>query len=128
MARCAGITAAGGRCKGQAISNREFCFSHDPDHAEARKLRASKGGRRGGRGRPQAELSDIKDRLRTMVEDVRNGAMDRADAAVCGQLYNTLIRAVSVELKVREIEDLARQVEELSELLDARNEGGRRWG
>ncbi len=128
MSRCAGITASGGRCKGQAISNSEFCFSHDPNHAEARKRRASKGGRRGGRGRPQTELGDIKDRLREMVGDVRSGTMDRADAAVCSQLYNTLIRCVSVELKVREVEDLARQVEELSELLEARSEGGRRWG
>lgn len=128
MSRCAGITAAGGRCKGQAISNSEFCFSHDPSHAEARKLRASKGGRRGGRGRPQAELTDIKDRLRAMVEDVRAGAMDRADAAVCGQLYNTLIRAVSVELKVREVEDLGRRLEELEELLEQRNGRGSRWG
>ena len=127
MSRCAGITAAGGRCRGQAIGSSEFCFSHDPNHAEARKQRAAKGGRRGGRGRPQVELTDIKDRLRAMVEDVRNGTMDRADAAVCGQLYNTLIRCVSVELRVREVEDLTRQVEELQALIDTRD-GGRRWG
>ena len=127
MSQCSGITATGSRCKGQAISNSEYCFSHSPEHAEARKQRASRGGKRGGRGRPQAELSDIKDRLRTMVQDVRNGTMDRADAAVCGQLYNTLIRAVSVEIKVRETEELQRRLEELETLLERQDKGGSRW-
>ena len=127
MSQCSGITAAGGRCKGQAISNSQYCFSHSPDHAEARKQRASRGGKRGGRGRPQAELSDIKDRLRAMVEDVRNGTMDRADAAVCGQLYNTLIRAVSVELKAREQMELEARLEELEASLERQN-GGRGYG
>ena len=66
--------------------------------------------------------------LREMVEDVRRGAMDRADAIACNQIFNTLVRCVSVELKVREIEELAREVADLQDLLDARNEGGRRWG
>ena len=127
MSQCSGITAAGGRCKGQAISNSQYCFSHSPDHAEARKQRASRGGKRGGRGRPQAELSDIKDRLRAMVEDVRNGTMDRADAAVCGQLYNTLIRAVSVELKAREQMELEARLEELEASLERQN-GSRGYG
>ena len=127
MASCSGIRADGGRCKGQAISNSQYCFSHSPDHAEERKQRASRGGKRGGRGRPQVELSDIKDRLREMVQDVRAKRMDRADAAVCGQLYNTLIRALSVEMKARELEELSREVEELRDLLEARK-GSSAWG
>ncbi len=123
MSQCAGITAAGQRCKGQAISKSQWCFSHHPDYEDARKQRASRGGRRGGRGRPQAELSDIKDRLRAMVEDVRNGTMDRADAAVCGQLYNTLIRAVGVELKAREQTELIERFEELETMLERQNRG-----
>ncbi len=125
MSQCLGITAAGGRCKGQAISNSQYCFSHSPEHAEARKQRARRGGKRGGRGRPQAELSDIKDRLRSMVEDVRNGVMDKADAAVCGQLYNTLIRAVSVELRVREQMEFEVRLEELEASLERQNKGSR---
>lgn len=128
MAKCSGITQAGGACKGVPIDGSQWCYAHHPAHTEERRRHGSRGGKRGGRGRPQAELTDIKDRLRAMVEDVRTGAMDRADAAVCAQLYNTLIRCVSVELRVREVEDLARQVEELSDLLDARGDGGRRWG
>ena len=117
MAKCSGITRAGTACKGTPIASSEWCYIHDPNHVEERRRHGSRGGKRGGRGRPQAELSDIKDRIRAMVEDVQSGALDRSDAAVCGQLYNTLIRAVSVELKVREQQELIERLEELEAVL-----------
>ena len=123
MASCSGITGAGDRCRAIAITGSDYCHAHHPDRADARRRSASKGGKRGGRGRPQAELTEVKDRIRSMVEDVRNGAMDRADAAVCGQLYNTLIRALSLELKVRETEELERRLEELEAMLERQNNG-----
>src|SRR5918998_3574697 len=124
MTQCAGIKADGGRCKGQAISNSRYCFSHSPDHAEARKQRASKGGKRGGRGRPVAETSNIKQRLEELAEDVLAGRKDRQDAAVAGQLYNYALRAVSVALKAREQEDLIERLEELETVLERQDRGG----
>lgn len=44
--------------------------------------------------------------------------MDRADAIACGQLYNSLPRAVSVDLKVKEQMELERRLEELEGLLE----------
>ncbi len=126
MGQCAGITAAGGRCKGQAIGNSQYCFSHSPDHAEARKQRASKGGKRGGRGRPQAELANLKGRLSALADDVLAGKVDRGDAAVVSQILNTYIRAVGVELRVREQQDLVERLEAL-ERATAQKEG-KRWG
>ena len=125
MAKCSGITQAGTACKGIPIDGSAWCYVHDPDYTEERRRHGARGGKRGGRGRPQAELNDIKDRIRTMVGDVRNGTMDRGDAAVCGQLYNTLIRAVSVELRVREQQEIEARLEELEGLLERRS-GGRR--
>jgi hypothetical protein len=55
-----------------------------------------------------AELHSIRERLETLAEDVLAGRVDRGDAAVVGQLYNTLIRAVSTEMKVREVTELRR--------------------
>jgi hypothetical protein len=118
VSSCSGIKADGGRCKAQAISGTQYCFNHHPDYEEQRQRRSSRGGKRGGRGRPAAELADIKDSLRTMVQDVRNGTMDRADAAVCGQLYNTLIRAVAVGVKIRESQELEERLAELEALLE----------
>jgi hypothetical protein len=80
-------------------------------------LRASRGGKAGGRGRPQAELHAIKRQLQELAGHVLDGSVDRADAAVVGQLLNIVIRAITTELQVREQTQLAEQLEELEEAL-----------
>ena len=125
MSICSGIRADGGRCKAQAMRNSAFCVGHDPDQAEARRRRASKGGKRGGRGRPQAELGDIKRRLSDLAEDVLEGRQDKGVAAVASQVLNVYLRAVSVELKVQEQREL---IERLEALEEAQSRGGNRWG
>ena len=122
MALCFGIKADGGRCRAQAMRSSEWCIGHHPDKAQARRLRASKGGKRGGRGRPQAELSDVKRRIFALVDDVLKGRKDRGDAAVAGQLLNTYIRAVAVELKVREQLEVVERLEVLEASLEERRE------
>ena len=76
---------------------------------------ASRGGKRGGRGRPVAEISDLKRRFEELAEDVLDGKVDRGDAAVCGQLLNYAVRAVG--LKAKEVEELEGRLEELETLL-----------
>ena len=120
--QCSGITSKGTRCTRSVEGPNGLCWLHDPTRSEERKRASSKA----GKAKPNRELADVKDRLRAMIDDVRDGTMDRADAAVCGQLYNTLIRAVSVELRLREVEELAREVEELRDALEVQRE--RRWG
>jgi hypothetical protein len=44
--------------------------------------------------------------------------VDRADAAVAGQLLGTVIRAIGTELRVREQEEILGRVEELEHLLE----------
>jgi hypothetical protein len=113
------------------MRNSEWCIGHDPDQAEARRRRASKGGKRGGRGRrshTQAELSEVKSALRALAGSVLKGTTDRQDAAVVGQLLNTVIRAVSVELKAREQAELIERLEALEEAAQTQNRGGKRWG
>ena len=127
MSVCSGIRADGGRCQAQAMRNSEWCINHHPDQAEVRRRRASKGGKRGGRGRPQAELADIKRRLSDLADDVLEGRQDRGVAAVASQVLNVYLRAVSVELKVQEQRDLLERLEALEERL-SQNGGGRRWG
>lgn len=125
MAKCSGITQAGTACKGTPIDGSEWCYVHDPDTAETRRWHGRKGGKRGGRGRPMAELHSIRDRLETLAEDVLKDRVERGKAAVVGQLYNTLIRAVSVELKAREQEELIERMEALEEHLEQQK--GRSW-
>ena len=55
----------------------------------------------------------MKHRLHDLVEDVLEGAVDRSDAAVAGQLLNAYIRATSVELKAKEQEEIIERIEAL---------------
>src|SRR5215204_4872254 len=118
MARCSGITRAGTACKGTPIGGSTYCYVHDPAHAEQRRRHGVRGGKRGGRGRPQAELANIKGRVEDLVEGVLAGRTERGDAAVVAQLLNTYIRAVSVELKAREQLELIERLEALEEGLE----------
>ena len=122
MARCERIKADGQRCKGIAIRGEEWGPAHHPDHQERRRRNASKGGKRGGRGRPVVELSNLKQRLEELADDVLGGRIDRQDAAVAGQLLNYAIRAVSVGLKAKEVEELEGRLEELEAALAQRKD------
>jgi hypothetical protein len=68
------------------------------------------------------ELEEIKRRLSDLATDVLEDRIDKGTAAVAGQLLNTYIRAVSVELKVREVTELVARLEALEQ------RGGNRWG
>src|SRR5215210_6129759 len=106
MARCSGIRADGGRCGAQAIRSSEYCVNHHPDYEDARRRRNSKGGKRGGRGRPQSELTDIKQRLSDLADDVLETKVDKGVAAVASQILNVYLRAIELERKVKEQEEI----------------------
>jgi hypothetical protein len=127
MTKCSGITQAGTACKGIPIEGSQWCYVHHPDHAEERRRHGSKGGKRGGRGRPQAELSDIKRRLSDVADDVLEGRQDKGVAAVASQVLNVLLRAISVETKLKEQFELVERLESLEEGLEQSRGGGSRW-
>ena len=121
--QCGFLKPNGDRCKGTVREGDTYCWAHDAKYEEARK----KGQARGGKSKPNRELNDVKDRIRAMIDDVQSGAMDRADAAVCGQLYNTLIRAISVELKLKEVEEVIARMEALEQEIEAKKRS-QPWG
>jgi hypothetical protein len=126
MSLCSGIRADGGRCKAQAMRGSEWCINHDPDRADERRRRASKGGRRGGRGRPQTEINAAKERLWQLAEDALAGEVDRSTAAVVSQILNVYLKACAVGLDAQERLELLPRLEELEALLAARKD--RTWG
>jgi hypothetical protein len=130
MALCAGIKADGGRCGAQAMRNSQWCINHDPDKAEARRRRASKGGKRGGRGRPSAELARLQARFEDLAEKVLAGDVERGVGAVAGQLLNGARACVRDALAAREQEELVARLEALEEALEAnvRQNKGRGYG
>jgi hypothetical protein len=94
-----------------------------------RRRRASKGGKRGGRGRPIAELGALRDENADIRRRLLEGELLPNVAAVAVQSINTDIRAVGATLKAREQEELAERVEELERRLSVnqRQKGGRAW-
>ena len=127
MAKCRGITQAGTACKGTPIEGSPYCYVHHPDHAEERRRHGSKGGKRGGRGRPSVELGRLQARLETLADEVLAGTVDRGDAAVVGQLLGGARACLRDTLAAREQEELAARLEEIEEALSMRK-GDDRWG
>ena len=84
MGRCTVIKPSGERCKGSAIEGSEGCWNYDPAHAEERRRHGAKGGSVAARGRPQAELANIKQRLSDLADDVLEEKVDKGAAAVAG--------------------------------------------
>ena len=125
MALCSGIRADGGRCRAQATRNSEWCIGHDPDQADARRQRASKGGKRGGRGRASSELARLQRRFEELADMVLAGSVERGVGAVAGQLLNGARACVRDALTAREQEELIVRIQAL-ERQDEQPRHGRR--
>lgn len=130
--RCAAITSAGGRCKLEATLG-SYCYSHAPETADERRRRARRGGKAGGNGRsgPSSELQEIKDLLKRLTDRVigKEGTevLWPGAGAVAAQLINTRLRAIELERKIREQEEIIERLEALEQATEAPR-GGRKWG
>ncbi|MDQ5827839.1 MAG: hypothetical protein M3441_27210 [Chloroflexota bacterium] len=106
--RCAAITKAGERCKLDATSG-SYCWSHAPENAAQRKAKA----RRGGKARGASEMAEVKREIRRVIEAVDRGQTERGVGAVLFQGFNTLLKAIETERRIREMEDIEARLEEL---------------
>jgi hypothetical protein len=127
LTTCTAITRGGTRCKGTAIDGSGYCYAHHPERAHARRRAATKGGKRGGRGRPVAELGTLRDENRDIRRRLLEGELAPGVAAVAVQSINCDVRAVGAALKAREQEELIERLETLEEALEQRK-GERRYG
>jgi hypothetical protein len=106
MARCTFIKPGGERCRGVPVRGSTLCAAHHPDYRERRRA----GARRGGKARGAGELAEIKSEIRTVIEAVQEMKLNRSVGGVVFQGYNTLLRAVEVERKVREVDELEERI------------------
>jgi len=105
----------------------QYCLNHDPSRVEENRRRSSRGGKRGGRGRKKIELASIKTQLQGLADGVLDGSIVRADAAVASQILNVLLRAITVELQVKEQQEFVERLEQLEEALELEKDDNR-WG
>jgi hypothetical protein len=120
--RCAGTKRDNSPCTATVEPPQRFCWWHDPANADKRRRAASKA----GKSKPSRELPMIKARLSDLADDVLEGSVDKGAAAVAGQLLNTYLRAVAVELKAREQLELIERLEALEQAVESRR-GDNRW-
>jgi hypothetical protein len=113
MARCAGSKADGTPCQSIVKASQTYCYAHDPARAGERKRNASKA----GRGRGAGEISGLKILLSELTDRVLGTEgtkpLGTGAAAVANQLINTRLRAVEIERKVRDQEEILERIEAL---------------
>jgi hypothetical protein len=122
MGQCAGVKAKGGRCTAPPLPGEEWCYGHHPNYADKRRRNAAKSHKTRS---ASPEIASIKANLSELAVDVMGGAVDRGNAAVASQVYNVLLRAIGMELKVKEVEELEAKLEELSEAFEQQQEARR---
>jgi hypothetical protein len=118
MPRCAGKKADGTPCERIVGSSQEYCYAHDPVFAEDRKKAASKAARSPATSRSSREIRQIKGRLEDLYGAVLEGSVTRQAAAVANQIANTQLRAIELERRVREQDELEERLDELEDLLE----------
>lgn len=108
-AQCTATKRTGERCTLPANGPHGLCWAHDPANAEKRRRGAS----RGGRGKANREVADLKKRISEVVDAVLEGSQDRARAAVAIQGFNALRGVMDLELKIREQGEILERIEAL---------------
>lgn len=123
MALCRATKANGEPCTLPAKGPQGLCWAHDPANQDQRRRQAS----RAARSKPNKEIRDFKQEVKTLIDDVKSGGQDRADAAVVLQGFRVLKDYIELERRIREQDDLVERLEELEQSIEAEN-GGKRWG
>jgi hypothetical protein len=121
---CSGTKLNGELCTLPAVGHQGLCWAHDPKNAEKRR----RGQSRGGRGKPTTEIRGLKKQLEDLADDVLSGKVDRADAVVVNQILNTRLRALELERKIREQDELEERLAALEQSQDHRGGNNKRWG
>jgi hypothetical protein len=109
--QCTAVKRSGERCTLPANGPQGLCWAHDPANAEKRRRGAS----RGGKAKANRELPSIKARLEDLTEQVLSGELPTGPAAVANQLINTRLRAIELERKIKETDELEARIEALEQ-------------
>ncbi len=94
-----------------ANGSQGLCWAHDPANHEKRRTNAS----RAAKAKPSKEVANLKAEVREVISEVKDGELERTDAAVMLQGYRVLKDLVELERRVKTTEELAAELQELKE-------------
>ena len=109
---CASTTQYGRPCRNQAQLGKSVCWSHDPENATQRAQNARAGGI-AVHSPATLEFAELKDELKALIKEVKDGKVAPGVASVITQLANVLLRGIEQERKVKETEELEQRIGEL---------------
>jgi hypothetical protein len=126
MARCAGTKADGTPCERIIGASQTFCYSHD----DTRRAERSKNASTAAKAKLK-ELHEIKEQLRSLVDDVLKGDLEPRVANTACQALNVRLRAYAEGRNDREFERKLRETDEfeerLAQLEQAQGQKGANW-
>jgi len=70
--------------------------------------------------KPSRELAGLKAQLQDLTKDVLAGDLETGRTSVANQLINTHLRAIDVERRVKEAEELEERLEAIERVLKGR--------
>jgi len=85
------------------------CYAHDPSRKEDRRRSASTA----AKSKLSSEIVAIRAETRQIMEDLREGELERGDANVLLQGCNVLLRTVGEGRKQNEFDEVRTEIEEL---------------
>ena len=100
-------------CNNPAIGSHGGCYHQDEDFAELRKDRASTAAKSKG----NAELRKLKAEVKAVIDEVKAGKRDRNEATAIFQGYRVMRDLVELERRVKETDELAKDLAEIKEML-----------
>jgi hypothetical protein len=104
----------GGVCERIVSAPGKTCYAHDPTRKADRRRSASTA----AKSKLSAEVVAIRAETRQIMEDLREGELDRGDANVLLQGCNILLRTVDQGRRQAEYDEVRREMAELRELFE----------
>jgi hypothetical protein len=121
--QCSVTKRDGTRCNLPATGQQGTCWAHDERNAAQRRKTAS----RGGKGKANAPVKELRQQLDEIITRVLDGELVPYRGAVACQLLNAKIRLLELERKAQEQQVDAERLERL-ERLERRARTGGVWG
>jgi hypothetical protein len=111
--QCRGTKRDGSQCTATVNPPQTYCWWHDPANKAQRAEAASKG----GKGKASKEIRALKQEVKDLIQSVRDGTVERADATALAQLYRVLQGFIELERKQQEVDELAVELKEVKHKL-----------
>jgi hypothetical protein len=119
--RCIGYKRNGEPCSLSAQGGADWCWAHNPQHAQERTKLASKAAKSKG---PAAELVELRGRIRNYMDAVEKGTLEKGKASVLAQLAGVAGRLYEAERRILETQELAGRLEELELTIQTQQQSG----